>query len=86
MSLELILYFTILFILIYFYKKRTSIGFLKFILEKGKKKKIDKVVNEDLSINNKLNEDVNGYKEENKVLKWIIIIYIIFGLLELILI
>ena len=78
-----IIYFVILAVLIYFYKKRTSWGFLKFLVEKGIEKKIDKIVNDDLSIHENLYEDVKGYKLDNKVLGWIIVIYLIFGLTEL---
>jgi len=51
-----------------------------------KKKKIDNIVNDDLSINEKLDEEVKGYKYDNKILGWIIVIYLIYGLLELLLV
>ena len=79
-----ILYFIILIILIFFYKRRTSIGFLKFLNEAADENKVkhDEVINPDLSINKKLDDDVKGYRTDNKVLKWIIIIYVIYGILE----
>ena len=77
------LYFLILITLVYFYYKRTSWGFLRFIQDTGKEKKIDNVVNDDLSINEKLDEEVKDYKYDNKILGWIIIIYLIYGLMEL---
>ena len=52
-------------------------------MKRGVKKKIDKIVNDDLSIHENLHEDVKGYKLDNKVLGWIIVIYLIFGLIEL---
>ena len=86
MNEDKILYFVILIILIYFYKKRTSWGFLKFLQEEGKEKKIDNIINEDLSINEKLEDEVKGYKSDSKILGWIIVIYLIYGILELLLI
>ena len=86
MSEDRILYFVILIFLVYFYRKRTSWGFLKFLQESGKQKKIDNIVNDDLSINEELDEEVKGYKYDNKILGWIIVIYLIYGLLELLLV
>ena len=86
MNEDRIFYFIILIILIYFYKKRTSLGFLKFLYEKGKEKKINDIVDEDLNINKKLDDDVKGYKSDNKILGWIIVLYLIYGLLELLLV
>tara|TARA_Y100000591_G_C21258973_1_gene417162 strand:+ start:185 stop:445 length:261 start_codon:yes stop_codon:yes gene_type:complete len=86
MNEDTILYFVILITLIYFYQKRTSIGFLKFLNEKAKEKKIDNPVDYDLNIDKNLDEDVKGYKEDSKVLGWIIVIYLIYGLLELLLV
>jgi len=80
------LYFVILITLVYFYYKRTSWGFLKFIQDAGKEKKIDNVVNDDLSINEKLDEEIKDYKYDNKILGWIIIIYLIYGLMELLMV
>jgi len=80
------LYFVILITLVYFYYKRNSWGFLKFIQDAGKEKKIDNVVNDDLSINEKLDEEVKDYKYDNKILGWIIIIYLIYGLMELLMV
>lgn len=80
------LYFVILITLVYFYYKRTSWGFLRFIQDTGKEKKIDNVVNDDLSINEKLDEEVKDYKYDNKILGWIIIIYLIYGLMELLMV
>ena len=60
--------------------------FLNFFRKVEKKKKIDNIVNDDLSINEKLDEEVKGYKYDNKILGWIIVIYLIYGLLELLLV
>jgi len=86
MNEDRILYFVILIVLVYFYRKRTSWGFLKFLQETGKEKKLEEIVNDDLSINEKLDEEVKGYKHYNKILGWIIVLYLIYGLLELLLV
>ena len=85
MNEDRILYFVILIILIYFYKRRTSIGFLKFLSEIGKEKKINPI-NNDLSTNERLDEEVKGYKLDSKALGWIIVIYLIYGLIELLIV
>ena len=86
MNEDRILYFVILIILVYFYRKRTSWGFLKFLQETAKEKKIDNIANDDLSINDKLDDEVKGFKHDNKILGWIIVIYLIYGILELLLV
>ena len=60
--------------------------FLNFFRKVEKKKKIDNIVNDDLSINEKLDEEVKDYKYDNKILGWIIIIYLIYGLMELLMV
>jgi len=61
------LYFVILITLVYFYYKRTSWGFLKFIQDAGKEKKIDNVVNDDLSIMKNL---MKKLKITNMIIKY----------------
>ena len=88
MNEDVVLYFLILSVLIYFYQKRTSWGFLKFLHETAADKKISSsdIIKDNLKINEKLSEDVKGYKKDANALKWIIIVYLIYGVLELFLV
>ena len=88
MNEDVVLYFLILSVLIYFYQKRTSWGFLKFLHETAADKKISPsdIIKDNLKINEKLSEDVKGYKEDTNALKWIITVYLIYGVLELFLV
>ena len=69
-----------------FIEKEQAGAFLNFFKKQLKKKKIDNIVNDDLSINDKLDDEVKGFKYDNKILGWIIIIYLIYGILELLLV
>jgi len=88
MNEDVVLYFLILSVLIYFYQKKTSWGFLKFLQETAADKKISSsdIIKDNLKINEKLSEDVKGYKKDTNALKWIIIVYLIYGVLELFLV
>ena len=84
-----IIYFIILFVLIYFYYKRSGMGWVKNLSEVAdeKKIKVEKVIDNVGKINEELEDDVKGYFLENtKVLGWIIIIYLAIGLYNLLIV
>ena len=83
--MEKIVYFTILFVLIYFYYKRSGIGWVKNLSEVAdeKKMKVNEAIDEDGKINEKLEDDAKGYFLDTKVFGWIIIIYLVIGLYNL---
>ena len=83
-----IIYFIILFVLIYFYYKRSGMGWVKNLSEVADKKKIklDEVIDNVGKVNEELEDDVKGYFLDTKVLGWIIIIYLAIGLYNLLIV
>tara|TARA_B100000579_G_C22780910_1_gene829246 strand:- start:60 stop:320 length:261 start_codon:yes stop_codon:yes gene_type:complete len=82
--MEKIVYFIILFVLIYFYNKRSGMGWIKNLSEVAKEKKIktSDIIDNEGRVSEKLEDDAKGYFLDTKVLGWIIIAYIIFGIIE----